>query len=211
MNYLSIFNNIEEEDINKMLKCFEAKTRTYKKDSTIVNYIGNTSMIGIILKGKAELIRYDYLGNRTIIEILKENDIFGEVFSNYNIDELSIKATEETTILFIDYYHITKRCKKACPYHSKLVENVLNILSNKIVNSNERIEILAKRSTREKLLAYFEITAKQKLSKSFVIPFTYTDLADYLGVDRSAMQRELKNLKDEGFIKTNGKKITLTY
>lgn len=211
MNYLSIFNNIEEEDINKMLKCFEAKTRTYKKDSTIVNYIGNTSMIGIILKGKAELIRYDYLGNRTIIEILKENDIFGEVFSNYNIDELSIKATEETTILFIDYYHITKRCKKACPYHSKLVENVLNILSNKVVNSNERIEILAKRSTREKLLAYFEITAKQKLSKSFVIPFTYTDLADYLGVDRSAMQRELKNLKDEGFIKTNGKKITLTY
>lgn len=211
MNYLSIFNNIEKEDINKMLKCFEAKTRTYKKDSTIVNYIGNTSMIGIILKGKAELIRYDYLGNRTIIEILKENDIFGEVFSNYNIDELSIKATEETTILFIDYYHITKRCKKACPYHSKLVENVLNILSNKIVNSNERIEILAKRSTREKLLAYFEITAKQKLSKSFVIPFTYTDLADYLGVDRSAMQRELKNLKDEGFIKTNGKKITLTY
>lgn len=211
MNYLSIFNNIEEEDINKMLKCFEAKTRTYKKDSTIVNYIGNTSMIGIILKGKAELIRYDYLGNRTIIEILKENDIFGEVFSNYNIDELSIKATEETTILFIDYYHITKICKKACPYHSKLVENVLNILSNKIVNSNERIEILAKRSTREKLLAYFEITAKQKLSKSFVIPFTYTDLADYLGVDRSAMQRELKNLKDEGFIKTNGKKITLTY
>ena len=211
MNYLSIFNNIEEEDINKMLKCFEAKTRTYKKDSTIVNYIGNTSMIGIILKGKAELIRYDYLGNRTIIEILKENDIFGEVFSNYNIDELSIKATEETTILFIDYYHITKRCKKACPYHSKSVENVLNILSNKIVNSNERIEILAKRSTREKLLAYFEITAKQKLSKSFVIPFTYTDLADYLGVDRSAMQRELKNLKDEGFIKTNGKKITLTY
>lgn len=211
MNYLSIFNNIEEEDINKMLKCFEAKTRTYKKDSTIVNYIGNTSMIGIILKGKAELIRYDYLGNRTIIEILKENDIFGEVFSNYNIDELSIKATEETTILFIDYYHITKRCKKACPYHSKLVENVLNILSNKIVNSNEKIEILAKRSTREKLLAYFEITAKQKLSKSFVIPFTYTDLADYLGVDRSAMQRELKNLKDEGFIKTNGKKITLTY
>ena len=211
MNYLSKFNNIEEEDINKILKCFEAKTRTYKKDSTIVNYIGNTSMIGIILKGKAELIRYDYLGNRTIIEILKENDIFGEVFSNYNIDELSIKATEETTILFIDYYHITKRCKKACPYHSKLVENVLNILSNKIVNSNERIEILAKRSTREKLLAYFEITAKQKLSKSFVIPFTYTDLADYLGVDRSAMQRELKNLKDEGFIKTNGKKITLTY
>jgi len=211
MEKLSIFKNITDEEISKMLKCFEAKTRIYKKDSTIVNYIGNTSIVGIILKGRAELIRYDYLGNRTILEELKENDIFGEVFSNYNIDELSIKATEETEILFIDYHHITKRCKKACPYHSKLVENVLNILSQKIVTSSERIEILAKRTTREKLLAYFEILSKQKISKTFTIPFTYTDLADYLGVDRSAMQRELKNLIDEGFIKKTGKKITLTY
>lgn len=211
MEKLSIFKNITDEEISKMLKCFEAKKRIYKKDSTIVNYIGNTSIVGIILKGRAELIRYDYLGNRTILEELKENDIFGEVFSNYNIDELSIKATEETEILFIDYHHITKRCKKACPYHSKLVENVLNILSQKIVTSSERIEILAKRSTREKLLAYFEILSKQKISKTFTIPFTYTDLADYLGVDRSAMQRELKNLIDEGFIKKTGKKITLTY
>lgn len=211
MNDYSIFKDIENEDVNKMLKCFEAKTRTYKKDSTIINYVGNTSIVGIILRGRAELIRYDYLGNRTILEELSENDIFGEVFSNYNIDELSIKATEETTVLFIDYYHITKRCKKACLYHSKLVENVLNILSQKIVTNNERIEILAKRTTREKLLAYFQILSKQKISKSFYLPFTYTDLADYLGVDRSAMQRELRNLKDEGFIKTNGKKITLTY
>lgn len=211
MNNISIFNNINEEDIIKMLKCFDAKKRTFKKDATIINYIGNTSMIGIILEGSAKLIRYDYSGNRTILEELEKNDIFGEVFSNYNIDELTVKAQEDTTVLFIDYYHITKRCKKACPYHSKLVENTLNILSQKIVSTNERIEILAKRSIREKLLAYFEIMSKQKLSKTFTIPFTYTDLADYLGVDRSAMQREIKKLKEDGFIKTNNKKITLTY
>ena len=211
MNNISIFKNINEEDIKKMLKCFEAKTRTFKKEATIMNYIGYTNTIGIIIKGKANLIRIDYDGKRTIIETLEENDIFGEVFSNYNINELSIEAKEETTVIFIDYNHITKRCKKACSYHSKLVENTLNILSQKIVNNNERIEILAKRSTREKLLAYFEIMSKKNISKTFTLPFTYTDLADYLGVDRSAMQRELKLLKEEGFIKTNNKKITLTY
>lgn len=211
MKKTKIFQNIEKEDINKMLKCFEAKKRIFKKESIIMNYLGNTSTIGIITKGKAELIRNDYNGNRTIIETLTEDDIFGEVFSSYNINELSIKASEETEVLFIDYYHITKRCKKACPYHSKLVENTLNILSEKIVNTNERIEILAKRTIREKLLAYFDIMSKKRLSKTFTIPFTYTDLADYLGIDRSAMQRELKNLKEDNLITTNRKKITLNY
>lgn len=211
MKKTKIFQNIEKEDINKMLKCFEAKKRVFKKESIIMNYLGNTSTIGIITKGKAELIRNDYNGNRTIIETLTEDDIFGEVFSSYNINELSIKASEETEVLFIDYYHITKRCKKACPYHSKLVENTLNILSEKIVNTNERIEILAKRTIREKLLAYFDIMSKKRLSKTFTIPFTYTDLADYLGIDRSAMQRELKNLKEDNLITTNRKKITLNY
>ena len=208
MKSISIFKNIEEEYINKMLKCFEAKSRTFKKDSTIMTYLGTTSTVGIITSGKAELIRSDYNGNRTILETLEEGDIFGEVFSNYNVNELSIKAIEETSVLFIDYYHITKRCKKACPYHSKVVENTLEILSQKIVNRNERIEILAKRTTREKLLAYFDIMSKKKISKKFTIPFTYTDLADYLGVDRSAMQRELK---EDEIIKTKGKQVTLMY
>ena len=52
---------------------------------------------------------------------------------------------------------------------------------------------------------------KGKSKRVFILPFTYTELADYLSVDRSAMQRELKNLKDEGFISTNGKRITLNY
>lgn len=211
MKHTNIFNNIQKEDIKKMLKCFEAKTRTFKKDSIIMSFLGNTSTIGIIITGKAELIRNDYNGNRTILENLNQDDIFGEIFSNYNIDELSIKATEETTVLFIDYYHITKRCKKACPYHSKLVENTLNILSQKIISINERIEILTKKTTREKLLVYFDIMSKKKLSKTFTIPFTYTNLAHYLGIDRSAMQRELKNLKEDNLIKTKNKKITLNY
>lgn len=211
MKKTNIFTNIKEEDITKMLKCFEAKKRTFKKDMVIMNYIGNTSTIGIITKGSAELIRNDYNGNRTIIDTLSEDDIFGEVFSSYNTDELSIKALEEVEVLFIDYYHITKRCKKACPFHSKLVENTLNILSEKIINNNERIEILVKKTIREKILTYLDIISKKKLSKTFTIPLTYTDLADYLGVDRSAMQRELRNLKEDNIIKVNKRKITINY
>ena len=86
---------------------------------------------------------------------------------------------------------------------------MLKLLSNKIVELNERVEILSKRSIRDKLLSYFELLASDNPKRSFTLPFTYTDLADYLSVDRSAMMREIKNLKDEGFLKTNARKITI--
>ncbi len=51
----------------------------------------------------------------------------------------------------------------------------------------------------------------EKGNKTFTLPITYTELASYLSVDRSAMTREIKYLKNEGFIETSGRKISLKY
>ena len=208
MEVKSLFEGISDEDIEKMLKCFEARKMTFKKDRTIVTNIINVNLVGIILSGTANLERYDYNGNRSIIEKLEANSVFGEVFSRLGSD-ISVIATSDCEILLIEYDHIIKRCKKGCTYHSTLTNNMLKLLSNKIVELNERVEILSKRSIRDKLLSYFELLASDNPKRSFTLPFTYTDLADYLSVDRSAMMREIKNLKDEGFLKTNARKITI--
>ena len=67
------------------------------------------------------------------------------------------------------------------------------------------------RNIREKILTYFDMLSKRSVRKSFTLPYSYTDLADYLSIDRSAMMRELKLLIDEGFVKKSGSKITLLY
>lgn len=210
MDNITLFDNIEETDIKKMLKCFNSKKRAFKKDSTALSNIRNTNLIGIILKGTANLVKYDYNGNRTIIEKLSKDSVFGEAFSSNN-GEMSLITTSPCEILFIDYAQIITRCKKNCPYHTTFIDNMLQLLATKIINMNERIDILAKRSIRDKLLAYFDITSRNRLSKTFTLSFSYTDLADYLSIDRSAMMRELKNLRDEGFIETKGKRISLKY
>ena len=81
-------------------------------------------------------------------------------------------------------------------------------MSNKILKNNERVEILTNKTTRDKLLTYFKLNSNQRIVN---LQLTLTDLADYLSVNRSAMQRELKNLKDEGFIEIKDKKIKLLY
>lgn len=85
-----------------------------------------------------------------------------------------------------------------------------NLILNKITVLNTRIELLTKRSIRDKLIGYFSILSTRSFSKTFTLPFSLTDLADYLSVDRSAMMRELKYLKDDGIIKKSGNKITLS-
>ena len=96
-------------------------------------------------------------------------------------------------------------------YYLTFIKNLLIILEEQLTSKNERIAILTKKTTRDKLLQYFKLTSIKKGSRTFTIPYSFTELAGYLSVDRSAMTREIKYLKDEGFIKIDKKRITIDY
>ena len=100
-------------------------------------------------------------------------------------------------------------CVKACPCHKQLLENLLALFSRKAFALSERVEVLSCRSTREKLLCYFRICAYESRSLSFTLPFTLSALADYICADRSAMMRELRHLKEQGIVCTDGRQIRL--
>ena len=96
-------------------------------------------------------------------------------------------------------------------YYNIFINNLFDIIHTKLNEKNERIRILTKKTIRDKLLEYFEYEYKKTRSKFIYLPNSFKDLADYFAVNRSAMFRELKSLKEEKFIKIDGKKITLLY
>ena len=211
MGKITLFDGIFEQDVNKLWTIFDGRKVTYKKERTIVSNLTKVNLICVVLEGEVDLVRYDYNGNRTIIEELEENDVFGKVFSANTTSDIVAISKTDCKILFLDYQSIINRNKRNYPFHDKFIDNMFKIISIKMIEKNERIEVLTQRSIRDKLLAYFENISKKKISKTFKLNITYTDLADYLSIDRSAMMREIKHLKEEGFIKTNGKKITIFY
>lgn len=205
-----LFNKIEAKDQKKLLKLLETSILNFKKDVTIFSNIqGN--IIGIILKGSAQIIRTDYNGCRTIIEELEEESVFGTAISSLYSDEYQIITKEDTKVLLIDYDLIITKENNNYSYYNQFVKNLLEITTNIIEEKNDRIEILTKKSIRDKLLEYFRIYSKKRGTKVIYLPFSLTDFADYLSVDRSAMQRELKYLKEEKFIESKGRKINLLY
>lgn len=203
-----VSNFIKDLDNN----CSKVQKKNFNKGEVITSYIAKRHQLCILLSGEAELVRYDYNGNKTIVEHLSTNDIFGEIFYTVSTNnELFVEAKENSSVLFFIYDDIKTKCKKNCAFHEKLLLNLPELFLNEIIDLNMRIELLSKRTIREKLQGYFTIISSRDMSKSFRIPFSLTDLADYLSVDRSAMMRELKSLKDEGFIEKSGNKITLLY
>ena len=209
---MELTSNFQEFYNNFSNNCKNVQKKYFRKNQIITTYIQKRNQVCILVEGEADLVRYDLNGVKSIIQHFTKNDIFGETF--YTVmtnNELSIEAKKNCVVLFFNYDNIRNKCKQNCKFHQILSENFAEIILQKVIGLNTRIEVLSKRTIRDKLLTYFSILSTKTLSKTFSIPMTLTDLADYLSIDRSAMMREFKILKDEGFIKKIGNKITLLY
>ena len=205
-----VFEDIDEVDVKKLLNEFNAITLHYKKDGTILSNVSNTSSFYIIQEGKANVVRYNFNGTKTIMEKMDKGDIFGS-FSGTIDDDLYVVADSECDVITFEYKKLIQRSGKNVEAHNKLIDNVLNKIADKLTRYNERIEILTEKTIRDKLLKYFSYLSKRQITKAIVIPFTLSDLSDYLAVDRSAMMREIKNLNDDGLIQSKGRYINLKY
>ncbi len=215
MSTLSIFKDITDEEKKHMFHCFTPVTKVFFDGEIIMNYSYKIDKIGIMLDGKAHLSSIDYEGRQSILEQLETNDIFGEVFTPPPENcQYFIEADTACDVLFIDYSQIIKRCPNACPEHSRLVNNLLQMTAAKAQAMALHINILSRRSTRQKLIAYFESEANKSKSEYFTLPMSLSALADYISVDRSAMMREIRKMKECGILSersgANGRSYALT-
>lgn len=206
----SPFSGISELQKNKLLKMLQTHTYDFNKNEEVLSTL-NKNIICILLEGKAEIVNISYNGEENLIEELTENSVFGTNISNIDDKEHQIRATQKCKILVIDYKKLIDKKHVSYSYYATFITNLFDIINHKSKENTDRIRVLTKKTIRDKLLAYFENEYRKSRSKYIYVPTNFKDLADYLAINRSAMFRELKSLKDENFIKVDGKRITLLY
>lgn len=207
----SPFEELTKLQINKLFDLLGAHFYTFNKNQEILPTIKNNNIIGIIMDGSAEIINIEYNGNEILIEELTKDSIFGTNISGTNNENYQIIAKQDTLVAIIDYDKLINPHNLKHNFFNIFFRNLFEIINTKSKEKNERIRVLEKKQIREKLLEYFNIKHKKSFSNYFYLPFSFKDLADYLAVNRSAMFRELKHLKEEGFIEIHNRKITLLY
>ena len=197
-----LLDGIDPEERKAMLGCIGYHVSTFRKGDIVAFEAENIKHIGIVLSGSVDMIKEDIWGNKNLLLRVGKDEIFGETFAcgSDNLSLVTFTVSKDAKILFLPFDRVMHSCTMACRFHHQLIENMVHIIANKNRDLMRKVEVVSRRSIREKLLTYLSIQAQAQGSRYFEIPLGRLELAEYLSVDRSALTRELAKMKDEGLL-----------
>lgn len=199
------FQGMTEEEILSVLHCVSAVVQRKKKDEYILRVGDSTESMGLVLRGSVLVLQEDLWGHRNIIHRIGPGEYFAEPFAATagSVLNVSVVADEDSEIMLLNMERFLRTCPHACAHHGRMVRNLVSVMARRVLDLNEKLTHMAKRSTREKLLSYLSAESMRQGKLSFTIPYDRQQLADYLSVERAAMSVELSKLQKEGLLKTN--------
>lgn len=201
-----LFEGIGYRDLKTMMSCLNGKISTVTKGNPVFLEGDEAQLVGVVLSGAIQVIKDDYYGNRSVLSILQPGESFGEVFACAGLDTMpvSVIAYKDSDILLLDCRHVLNMCSHSCQFHNLLIQNLLKGIAQKNIAFTKKIRYMSKKTTKEKLMSYLLDQAKLHDNLEFVIPYDRQALADYLGVERTAMSAEISKLKKAGVLDTKG-------
>ena len=197
-----LFEGITPEERKGMLGCIGYHLERFRKGDIIAIEDDSIRSVGIVLTGSVDMIKEDVWGNKVLVSRMGKDEIFGESFAwgKNKQSAVTFTVSEDAQVLVIPLDRVMHSCTNTCVCHRQLVENMVHIIADKNRELIHKIEVISKRTIREKLLSYLSSQAQTQNTHYFEIPLGRTELAEYLCVDRSALTRELAKMREEGLI-----------
>lgn len=201
------FKGIDKKEIDEILKNEVYLVRDYKKGEIIANQGEKCNSLSVILEGKA-VIQTIY-ENGKVLTLAKFNisDVFAEalLFSKDREYPATVMATENCKVLSLPRNTVLNIIQ----HNTKFTENILELLSQKIVILNRKINLVELDSIRRKICKI--LLDNYKVNNSLIYKISSKrELAEELGIPRPSLSRELINMKEMGIIDFNLKEIRIT-
>ena len=202
-----LFDGIKDEQIPDAIKLLNGRIKKIRKDSFIVKLGGKMTSAGLLLKGKVESSFQNENFDQITMHTFSDGYLFGEalVINGAKNSPVQVRAVEDSIVLFIDLEMIYTVADSS-PIRTLLAENLIKSLAKKNLILNQKVRILSQKSLRDRVYIYLASLPKDK-GGYVKIPFTQTALAEHLGVNRSALSRELGRMQNEGVLKVDGRRI----
>ncbi len=206
----SLFSQIAADEIPDVIHYLNGKIKEYDKGELLLALGAPFSHAGFVLSGTVEgsFISENY--NKININHFSAGKSFGEALAvtQTKHSPIQLRALTDCVVLFLDL-HILFLSESLVPsYLQRLSMNLAMTLAQQNVFSNLKLRISSQKSIRDRVLMYlFSLSPNEE--GMLVIPFSQTALAEFLGVNRSALSRELGNMQDEGLIFAQGRYMKL--
>lgn len=197
-----LFQGILPKELEAMQPCLNLTQKKYKKQEIIFHAGNLIKKLGIVRSGSVCVEYVDIWGNKSILGQFGMGQVFGESYAFAPATPLmvNIVANTDAEIVLMDAQSMLQFCGKACSYHSRLIQNLLMISSQKNIGLTRKIFHTSAKSIRSRLLSYLSFEVTQQGSYAFYIRYNRQQLADYLNVDRSALSNEISKMQKEGIL-----------
>jgi CRP-like cAMP-binding protein len=198
----ALFQGLKKEEILAILHCFNPTLKGFHANEFIVITGEAFEGVGLMLQGAASVSKENAAGNRMVMTMVDQGELFGEViaFSDQKKWPATVEAQNECQVLFLPRERIIGECPKMCSWHRVLIRNFLGIISERALFLNKKVEYLTIKSMRAKIATYLLEQYQRTKEISFSLPLNRNELAEFLNVSRPSMSRELGKMKDEGII-----------
>lgn len=208
MQYLSVlkktglFTGMDNDEMTALLKQLQTEIRDFEKGDYIFHEGERVTCIAILAEGKLMIKKDDYWGNQSLLHLLEPGELFGGgyIAAKDSVIFHDVVAAGDSTVIFFHLQKMLSACPPACHYQIKFLQNLIFILSEKNRKLTQKLNYMAQRTTREKLISYLSDQSVRYASCSFDIPFNRQQMADFLSVDRSALSKELCAMRDDGLL-----------
>lgn len=206
-----LFYGVSEENLSTVFYDLQGTIKCYLEGETVLCEDDIADYIGVILHGSLFVTKLFLDGEHSLIQHINPlNMVAADIACTYTKKSpYFIYAKEKTFIFFIPFRIIEMQGKINEEVRLCMMSNILKTIANENIRKSYKIEILSRKSIRERILIYLNIQQKIKKSDTFSIPFNREQLAEYLCVNRSALSHELSLMQKEGILETKRNKITI--
>ena len=208
----SLFRNVSEESIARILVCSGAKFRTYKKDETIFRQGEQADYFYALLKGNVSIISYMPSGKVNCLYHVMPGALIGEHYSNHlagngRVYWYEAVACEPTEVLAVPWQYLYGFCDKACDHHKQLIQNLYESMSTKEWMAVRKLNVLGFANVQERVAAW--LLQEADASDTVTLKTNREEQADYLCVARPSLSRTLMQMQKAGLIETGRKQIRI--
>ncbi len=203
------FKKLSPLDFNAILRCLNIRIKAFKSNE-IIEYEGNPAKNAyLVLSGNLRTAFFDVNGTAIPIKDYSHDMFFGLEYIDPNISfyQEELYATEDSIVLIADLNKLFTPCENRCPRHQAIIKECIMELARTSNSSKKRISELGQQKTKDKILKYLSNTISF-LHNPTKIPYNRQELADYLGLERSALSKALSDLKKDGYIDYNKSTFT---
>lgn len=204
-----LFRGLTPDEVRQALRALDASRRPFVKEELLLQAGHCITHLGLVLTGRVHIEHLDVWGSKTLLGQAGEGDLFAETYACLPQEPLlvNVVAASDGDALFLAAGRLLHPGEE--PWLQRMAQNLLQIAARKNLGLARRNLYTAPKTIRGRVMAYFSALAVKNDSLQFTLPFDRQQLADFLGVDRSALSSTLSQMQRDGLLTLNRRTVLL--